>query len=287
MQSKSWTITKKTWSAFSEDDCPRMAAALAYYTAFSLPSVLLIVLFVAGSVLGRAATEGRIQQQIASVAGPDVGAMVQTMIRSAARSTTGGHIATILGIAGLIYAATNVFFELQTAINRAWEVKPDDSGLKSLVLKRITSFLLIVLVAALVLVSLGAVTAATGLAGVAGISFPGWLMYLLDIAGSWLVFALLFGVIFKVLPDVSLKWQDVKLGAMVTATLFIIGKFLIGLYLSHSTQASAYGAAGALALLLLWAYYSAMIFLFGVELTQVRFHSQARLADRESPRKAA
>jgi membrane protein len=276
-----WNLIKRTWSEFSDDDCPTMAAALAYYTAFSLPSALLIILFVVGSVFGRAAVQGQLQSEIGSAVGPGVAAMVEGMVRSAARSTSGGTIATILGIAGLLYAATNVFAQLQTAMNRAWEVKPVDSGWKNMAIKRFTSFLLIVGVAILVLISLGTATAATGLAGAAGITFPGWLMYLLEIVVSWFVFMLLFGVVFKVLPDAQVYWRDVRAGAMVTATLFIIGKFLIGVYLSHATVASAYGAAGALALLLLWTYYSAMIFLFGVEITQVWARQHGRSIEPE------
>src|SRR5579883_412784 len=131
------------------------------------------------------------------------------------------------------------------------------------------------------LVSLVTATAATGLAGRAGIALPGWSMYALDIVISWFVFMVLFGVLFKILPDARIGWGDVKAGAMVTATLFILGKFLIGLYLSHSSAASAYGAAGALALLLLWTYYSAMIFLFGVELTQVWARQRGRTVEPE------
>lgn len=291
-----WSMVKKTWSEFSEDDCPMMSAALAYYTAFSLPSILLIVLYVVGLVFGRQAVEGQIKTQVASVAGPGVASMVEGMIRSAAQSTTGGIIATALGVAGLLFAATNTFAGLQTAMNRAWDVRPD-SGFKSMAWKRIVSFMLIVGIGILILASLGASTAATGLAGAAGISFPGWLMYVLEIGISWAVFMMLFGVLFKTIPDARISWSDVKTGAMVTASLFIIGKFLIGLYLSHSTQANAYGAAGALALLLLWTYYSAFIFLFGTEFTQVwaRQHGRSiqpergavKISDEERPRRAA
>jgi membrane protein len=259
-----------------------MAAALAYYTAFSLPSILLIVLFVAGSVFGRAAVQGQIQQQIGSAIGPSIGNLVQQTIRSASQNTGGGILATILGIVGLAYAATNVLAELQAAMDRAWDVKQQDSGVTSIVLKRVTSFLLIVGVAILVLVSLGVTTLATGFAGDLGISFPGWLMYTIQIVVSWLVFAALFGVLFKALPHAEVAWGDAMVGAMVTSALFIIGKFLIALYLGHTTTASAYGAAGALALLLLWAYYSAMIFLFGVELTQVWARQHGRPIEPDS-----
>lgn len=257
-----------------------MAAALAYYATFSLPSILLIVLYVAGAVFGQQAVAGQIQNRIGSTVGPGVAAMVEGMLRSVAHSTSGGVIATVFGIAGLIYAATNVFAQLQTAMNRAWEVKPRE-GFKSMAVKRLTSFLLIVGIAILVLISLGAATAATGLAGAAGIAFPGWLIYILDLGISWVVFMLLFGAVYKIVPDAELKWSDVEVGAMVTATLFIAGKFAIAFYLSHTTTASAYGAAGALALLLLWSYYSSMIFLFGVELTQVWAREHGRRIEPE------
>ena len=292
-----WRILKTTFSEFSDDDCSTMAAALAYYTAFSLPSILLIVLFVLGSIFGRAAVEGQIVQDIGSVVGPGVAALVQGMVRSAAQNASGGTIATILGIAGLLYAAANSFEQLQTAMNRAWRVKPVASGLKNMALKRFTSFLLMFGMSMLVLISLGTATAATGLAGRAGVLVPAWVMYTLDIVISWFVFVFLFGVVFKTLPDARIDWGDVRAGAIVTATFFIAGKFLIGLYLSHSTVASAYGAAGALALLLLWTYYSAMIFLFGIELAQVwaRQHGRAiepeagavRVQENEVPPRAA
>jgi len=254
-----------------------MAAALAYYAAFSIPSILLIVLFLVGLVFGRAAVEGELQRQVSSVLGVPVAAMVQGMVRSVAEHANRGTLASILGIAGLLYAATNLFAELQSIMNRAWKVGPAGSGLKCLLLKRLSSFLLIVGVALLVLVSLGTAIAVTGLSGVVGISFPGWLMDAVEITASWLLFMLLFGVLFKALPDANIEWRDVKVGAMVTSTLFIVGKFLIGLYLSHSTAANPYGAAGALALLLLWVYYSAMIFLFGAELTHVWAQEHGRV----------
>jgi membrane protein len=276
-----WPIIKRTWSEFFEDECPTKAAALAYYTAFSLPSLLLIVLYVAGSIFGHAAVQGDIKNHITSAVGPGIASMVQGMVRNAAKSTSGGTIATILGIAGLLFAATSVVVQLQTTMNRAWEVKPVDSGWKSMAMKRVRSFLLIAGVAILVMISLGTATAVTGLAGAVGISFPGWLMYVLEIGIWWFLFTLLFGVVFKMLPDAQVEWRDVKVGAMATSALFMLGRVLIGLYLSHTTETNAYGAAGALALLLLWTYYSSMIFLFGVELTQVWVRQHGRTIEPE------
>lgn len=264
-----WEITKKTWSDFSEDDCTTMAAAIAYYAVFSLPSILLVVLFIAGSLFGRAAVQSEIQSRIASAIGPHAASVIQNMVRSSTLSPRGGILALIFGVAGLLYSSTNVMAQLQTALDWAWEVRPEESGLKSMAWKRFTSFLLVAGIGLLLLISLGASAAVTGLAGAAGISFPGWLMDVVEIAVSWVIFTVLFGVLYKALPDARVFWSDVKLGAMITASLFIIGKFLIGLYLSHSGAASVYGAAGGLALLLLWTYYSAAIFLFGAEWTQV------------------
>jgi membrane protein len=281
---KTWEITKKTWTDFTDDDCPTMAAAVAYYAVFSLPSILLVVIFIAGSLFGRAAVEGQIQSRIGSTIGPQAASLIQSMVRSSTLSARGGIIALVFGIAGLLYSSTNVMAQLQTAIDRAWEVKPVESGLRSMAWTRFTSFLLVIGVGLLLMISLGASAAVTGAAGAAGISFPGWLMDALEIVISWVVFALLFGVLYKALPNARIFWSDVKVGAMITATFFIAGKFLIGLYLSHTGAVSAYGAAGALALLLLWTYYSATIFLVGAEWTQVWARQHGRTIE---PREGA
>jgi membrane protein len=260
---------KQTMSEFSDDDCMTLAAALAYYTVFSLPSVLLIVVYVAGSVWGTAAVQGEIQNRIAGVIGPGAAAQVQTMIANAAKSTSGGVIATVLGIAGLVFSATGAFTQLQTSLNRAWEVKPDESGVRSFFIKRFLCFLMIVGIGIVVLAALGASTGFSALTRAAGLPIPGTLVYAGEVVVSFFVFALLFGLIFKIVPDARIAWKDVKVGAAITALLFVIGKFLIGFYLAHSTSASVYGAAGSLALLLLWTYYSSIILLLGAEATRV------------------
>lgn len=259
---------KQTFSEFSNDDCMTLAAALAYYTVFSLPSILLIVVYIAGAVFGQAAVRGEIQSKVSGAVGPQVASQLQTMIGSAAHSTA-GIIATVLAIAGLVFSATGTFTQLQTSLNRTWDVEPDSSGVRSFVWKRVISFLMIVGIAIVVLIGLGASTGVTALANTIGLPIPTPLAYAAEIVISWIIFTLLFGAIFKVLPDATLAWRDVKVGAAVTAVLFVIGKFLIGFYLAHSSTASAYGAAGSLALLLLWTYYSALILLLGAEFTQV------------------
>lgn len=288
-------VLKQTWSEFSGHDCVTMAAALAYYAVFSLPAALLIVLKVAGTVLGERAVRGQLQAQFARTVGPQVGDLVGPMIRNAASSTTGGVIAVILGIAGLWWAATNITTQLQTALNRAWSVKPKEEGVTAILKKRFLSFLLIVGVGVLVLIALGASTAATAFSGSLGV--PGGLVHIGEIVVTFVIFAFLFGAVYKVLPDAHIDWKDVRTGALVTAALFVAGKFLIGLYLGHSSAASGYGVAGSMALLLLWTYYSAMIFLLGAEFTQVWTRRQGknigptghavRVVEEERPRRAA
>ena len=288
-------ILKETWSEFSNHDSDTMAASLAYYTVFSLPAALLIVVKIAGSVLGERAVRGQLQAQIAATMGPQVGDQIGTMMQKAATSTTGGILAVILGIAGLLWAASNTTNQLQTGLNRAWAVKPKDEGITGMLKKRFLSFLLIAGVGILVLIALAASAAATAFSGSLGL--PGGLVQIGEIVVTFLIFAFLFGAIYKVLPDAQIDWSDVRIGALVTAGLFVAGKFLIGLYLGHTSIASGYGVAGSLALLLLWTYYSSMIFLLGAEFTQVwaRQHGKqiepepkaVRVAEEEEPRPAA
>jgi len=288
-------ILKETWSEFSNHDSDTMAASLAYYTVFSLPAALLIVVKIAGSVLGERAVRGQLQAQIAATMGPQVGDQIGTMMQKAATSTTGGILAVILGIAGLLWAASNTTNQLQTGLNRAWAVKPKDEGITGMLKKRFLSFLLIAGVGILVLMALAASAAATAFSGSLGL--PGGLVQIGEIVVTFLIFAFLFGAIYKVLPDAQIDWSDVRIGALVTAGLFVAGKFLIGLYLGHTSIASGYGVAGSLALLLLWTYYSSMIFLLGAEFTQVwaRQHGKqiepepkaVRVAEEEEPRPAA
>ena len=294
-QSQSVGVIKETWSEFSKDDCGTMAAALAYYTVFSLPAVLLIVIKVAGSVLGEQAVRGQLQSQIGASMGPQVGNLIGSMIQKASTSTSGGIVAVILGAAGLWWAASNISSQLQTALNRAWAVKPREEGLGGMLKKRFLSFLLIVGVGILVLVALAASAGVSAFSGSLGL--PAALIQAAEAVVSFVIFTFLFGAVFKVLPDARVDWGDVRTGAAVTAALFVIGKFLIGLYLARSGAASGYGVAGALALLLLWTYYSSMIFLLGAEFTQVwaRRHGKqiqpdrnaVRVIEEEEPRRAA
>jgi len=250
-----------------------MAAALAYATLFALPSLLLIVIFIAGLVLGPQAASGQIQARLSGAMGAGAAAQIQSMVSSVAQNHTGGLIATALGIVGLIFSATGVLLQLQQCLNKAWKVKVVGSGLRNFAMKRLRSGLLLVGAGFLAMISVAASSAISALAKMlpfAGAAHAG------EMVASLAMFAVVFAAILKVLPDVELRWSDVWVGGVFIAVLFVIGKFLIAMYLAHAGKASAYGAAGSLALILMWTYYSALIFLLGVELTQVWVRRQGR-----------
>ena len=258
---------------FSEDDCPSMAAALAYATLFSLPSLLLIVIYIAGLVLGPQAASGQIQAKLSGTMGPQAAAEIQTMVSNVANNRAGGIVATVLGIAGLVLSATSVLLQLQRCLNRAWKVQVVRSGFKNSIKRQLRSGLLLMGAGVLAIVSVAVSSIISALSRMLPFAAA---VHVGEMATSLLVFALVFGGILKAMPDVKLRWGDVWVGGFFIAVLFVVGKFLIGLYLAHGGKSSAYGAAGSLALILLWTYYSALMFLLGVEFTQVWVRSQGR-----------
>jgi membrane protein len=258
---------------FSDDDCPSMAAALAYAAIFSLPSLLLIIIYIAGLVLGPQAASGQIQAKLSGTMGPQAAAEIQTMVTNLANNRAGGIIATVFGIAGLLLSATSVLLQLQRCLNRAWKVEMVRSGFKHSVNRRLRSAMLLVGAGILAMVSVAAGSIISAVSRMLPFAAA---VHLGELATSLLVLAIVFGGILKVMPDVKLQWNDVWIGGLFIAVLFVVGKFLIGLYLAHGGKSSAYGAAGSLALILLWTYYSALIFLLGVEFTQVWVRSQGR-----------
>ncbi len=258
---------------FSGDECPSMAAALAYATLFALPSLLLIIIFIAGLVLGPKAASGEIQARLSGAIGPQAAGQIQTMVGGVARNRAGGLVATALGIIGLLVSATGVLMQLQQCLNKAWKVRVVGSGIRHFAMKRVRSGLLLVGVGILAMVSLVASSLISTLARM--LPFAG-AAHVAEMVTSLVMFAFLFGAILKILPDVQLSWGDVWIGGLFIAALFVIGKFLIAIYLAHAGKASAYGAAGSLALILTWAYYSALILLLGVEFTQVWVRQRGR-----------
>jgi membrane protein len=267
---------KQTLREFQEDQCPRMAAALSYYTVFSLPPLLILLLQIVGLVLDPHDVQGALEKQIGGLVGSEGANEVQTIIAHADKpGAGGGPLATIIGVAALIFGATGAFTELQAALNRAWEVVPDpkQGGFKNFLVKRVFSFGMVLGIAFLLLVSLVLSTALAALGNALTGLAPGGvsevLLHAVNLAISLGVITVLFAAIFRLLPDATIAWKDVWAGAFTTAVLFVGGKFVIGLYLGNSNPGSAFGAAGSLAILLLWIYYSSMILLFGAEFTQV------------------
>jgi membrane protein len=273
---KAWTLLRRTYEEWSEDRVPRLAAALAYYTTFSVAPLLVVLIAIAGAIFGTEAVRGQLDDQIRALLGQDAARAVQDMVQSASGHPSSGVVATVLGTAALLFGATGVFGELQDSLNTIWEVKPKPGrGVRGLVQDRLLSFGMVLAIAFLLVVSLvvSAVLAGVGefVGGYAGALEPLW--HAVDVLISIVVLTMLFAAIFKWLPDVEIAWRDVWVGAAVTAVLFTIGKLLIGLYLGRSSMTSVYGAAGSLVLLLLWVYYSAQILFFGAELTQVYANS--------------
>jgi membrane protein len=267
-------LLRQTVNDFLEDDCMDSAAALAYYTIFSLPAILVLILTLISAVMNPSDVRGGLEGQLQNLMGPSAGEQIRTIIRQAEQKPHNGAIPTILGIAGLLFGATGAFGQLQKALNRAWNVEPDPNqgGLKNFLTKRVFSLGMILVLAFFLLVSLVISAAITGmgdrLSGFlpSGLSAP--FLEVLNLVISLVVITLLFAALFRVMPDAKIAWRSVWVGAAVTAVLFVIGKFLIGFYLGKSNPGQAYGAAGSLAVLLLWVYYSAIILLFGAEFTE-------------------
>lgn len=267
-----WGMLKETFKEWNEDKAPRLAAALAYYTIFAIAPLLLIIISIAGFVIGNNATvQEQILQQVETTVGPQGTQAVQTIIENASRPGA-GILATIIGVATLLLGATGLFGQLQGSLNTIWDVKPKEGrGVTGMVKDRFLSFTMILGLCFLLLVSLVISTALSVLNSFFSdlLGGSGILAQIVDLAVSIGVITLIFAMIFKILPDVEIAWSDVWIGALITAVLFTIGKYLLSWYLSTSAPGSAYGAAGSLVILLLWVYYSAQILFFGAEFTQV------------------
>ena len=266
-----WDLLRKTLTEWQEDKAPRLAAALAYYTAFSLAPILVIAIAVVGVVFDRQAAREQVVRQINSLAGPQGAELVDSML-NAAQDMGENVLATMFGLLALIFGATGVFGQLQDALNTMWEVAPKpQKGITGFIKKRFFSFTMVVGVGFLLLVSLAISAALSALSEWSVGLLPGLeaVMQGINFVVSLLVITLLFALVFKYVPDAEIAWWDVWLGAGVTALLFTIGKLLIGLYLGNTDVTEGFGAAGALVVILLWVYYSAQISFFGAEFTQV------------------
>jgi membrane protein len=268
-------LFRQTFREWRDDGAPRLAAALAYYTTFSLAPLLVLIIAIAGLVGGREAAQNQTMAQIQDLLGVQGRQFVQGMIETASRPAT-GLTASAIGALTLLFGALGVFGELQNSLNTIWEVKPKPAknfldGVKRFVVKRLMSFTMVLGIGFLLLASLVISAAISALGEYIGTRWPladFWLQ-LINLTISFAVITLLFAMIFKFLPEIKIAWKDVWLGAAVTSALFSLGKFLIGLYLGRSQVGNIFGAAGSLAILLIWIYYSAQIVFLGAEFTQV------------------
>lgn len=268
-----FNLIKETFNNWIDDKASRLAAALAYYTVFSLPPLLILVIAIAGTFLGEEAARGEVVAQLQSLTGTEGAKAIEAVITGASNSGSGTSLsASIISIVILLFGATAVVAQLQDALNTIWKVVPKPGNMiKIFIFQRLLSFGMILGVVFMLLVSL-IMSAALGiLSQYLGGLFPGleFIWALIDFILSLSVISALFAMMFKYLPDVQIKWNDVIIGAVITAFLFNVGKYLIGLYLAKSAFNSTYGAAGSLVVLLAWIYYSAQILFLGAEFTQV------------------
>jgi membrane protein len=267
-----WALLKKTFSAFGDIEPFDKSIIISYYTIFSLPGLLVIIINIAGYFFGTAAVTGQITDQIQGAIGGGTAADIERIIANATQ-TEGSTLASILGVATLLFGATGVFYHLQLIFNKIWEVKPKKQGkILELVKDRLFSFGIILVVGFLLLVSLVLSAALSALSEWVSNNLSENLQIVfkvLDILLSLAVITVLFAALFKFLPDAEVRWKTVWIGALLTSFLFVIAKFLLGLYFGKSDPASTYGAAGTIILIMLWVSYAGMILLFGGVFTRV------------------
>ena len=275
-------LVQKSVTAWIDDYAPSMGAAISYYTVFSIAPLLLIVIAVAGFVWGRDAVQGEIVHQLSGLIGKEGATGIQALIESANKPAK-GLIATLISVVVLVVGATTVFAELQSALDRVWDVPAAQkaSGVWATLRGRVLSLGLILGLCFLLAVSLVFSAGVAAFGGWANGLFPGWelTLQILNMVISLGVATVLFAMIFKLMPQARIGWSDVWTGAIVTAVLFEIGKFLIGLYIGKSSVTSSFAAAGSLVVLLVWVYYSAQIFLLGAEFTWVYAHDYGTLKE--------
>lgn len=266
-----WQVIKLTFKNVGADKLPKLSGSLAYYTVFSMGPLLLLVISIAGIILGREASEGKVYEQLVGFVGQDTASQLQVVVKSASlegKST----FAAIIGAITLLIGATTVFGEIQDSINMIWGIKPKPKqGLMKMLKNRFLSFSVIVSLGFLLLVSLSVSTLIDTFSERLTMSFETGkvvIFYILNLLLTLIITSTIFATIFKVLPDASIKWKDVRAGAITTALLFMLGKFGISFYIGQSNVGTTFGAAGSIVVLLVWVYYSSMILYLGAEFTK-------------------
>jgi membrane protein len=281
-------LFQETFQEWSKDKASRLSAALAYYTIFSIAPLLIIVIAIAGAVFGEEAASGQIFAQIQGLVGEAGAKLIQEAIKNASQPKQGA-IASIISVVVLIFGATGLFTELQDALNTIWEVEQKPGrAVKNMVRNRFLSFAMVLGIGFLLLVSLIISGVLAVLVGYFNNLIPGiaFIWQIVNFLVGFAISTVLFGLIFKVLPDVKITWSDVWIGAAITSILFSFGRFLLGQYLGNGSFGSTYGAAGSVVVVIAWVYYAAQILFFGAEFTQVyarRYGSQIVPADNAIP----
>jgi len=271
MLKNTWGLFKTAGANWLEDKAPRLGAAVSYYTIFAIPPLFVIVLFLVSLVVDQSKVQTLLFSEIGGLIGDKSSEALQGAMAAQSQHNK-GLIASVIAIGTLVVTATGLFIELQDALNTIWGVKEKPGqGIMGFVKNRLLSFTMVIGIGFLLLVSLVVSTALSALNKYVSALVPGLdvLWTITNVVVSFAVITLLFAMIFKVLPDVKIRWRDVWVGAVTTAALFTIGKFALGMYIGKSSAVSAYGAAGSLVLVLLWVYYSAQILFFGAEVTEV------------------
>ncbi len=270
-----WALIKAAADSWVDDYAPSMGAALSYYTLFSIAPLLLIVISIAGLVFGEDAARGEIFGQLNGFMGSEAAAAVQGLLESVNKPTE-GKIGTVIGVILVLIGATTVFGELQDAMDRIWRApaRHQSNGLWALLRARLLSFGMILSIGFLLMVSLVMEAMLSAFSRWWSPFFSGWdtVAQSINLLASFSLTMLAFAMIYKIMPRVKIDWRDVWIGAGVTALLFTVGKFLIGLYIGKSGVVSGFGAAGSIVIVLIWVYYSAQIFLIGAEFTWVYAH---------------
>ena len=270
--SKFVDLIKKTFKEWSEDKASRLAAALAYYTVFSIPPLLVVAIGIAALFTDRATVENQLVGQAGSLMGSQGAEAIETILDSAESPGRSELLPTIVGVVLLFFGASGVFTQLQDAMNTIWNVEADpDRGIWGAIKDRFFSFTMVLVIGFILLVSLMLSTLLTTFGDFAGhlVSDADVLLGIVNFIFSLVVITILFGLMFKTIPDVDITWRDVGIGALLTAILFKIGEYALGIYFDRSDPTSAFGAAGSVILLLLWVYYSVQILFLGAEFTQV------------------
>lgn len=269
---KSFDFIKEVACQFSEDECTNMAATLAFYAMFSLAPLLVIVIRLVGLVVGPDAVRTFLQTQVDYYMGKQAAEQVLLMAHNAYKPGAGTLPMVLSGVA-ILFGATGVLVQLQSALNKAWEVEPRATGVKGILIKRLLSLGMILGIAALLLLMLVLSTMVTAVGDLLGSHVPTGVSYMLvptlHVGLSFVLAMFLFAALYALLPDTHVAWRDVWMGAAVTSILFVVGNLLLGLFFRYGSAGSVYGAAGSLAVVLLWVYYSSMIVLLGAELSHV------------------